>query len=107
MQVRSDFPAAETFFGDSMAPYIDDIIDHTCKIRTFDPEKNALHEYVWHRDEKDREVTVLGGEGWKIQFDNELPQNININDTFFIPKMIYHRIIPGKTKLRIKINEKL
>jgi hypothetical protein len=90
-----------------MAPYIDDVIDLTCKIRTFDPFKSGSHEYVWHRDERDREVKVLEGDGWKIQFDNELPQNINMNDTFFIPKMVYHRIIPGKTTLRIQINEKL
>jgi len=90
-----------------MAPYIDDVIDRASKIRTFDPSKSKSHEYVWHRDESDREVTVLEGEGWKIQFDNELPQNINMNDTFFIPKMVYHRIIPGKTKLRIRIDEKL
>ena len=96
-----------TFFGDDMAPYIDDVIDCTCKIRTFDPSKSESHEYVWHRDERDREVTILEGSGWKIQFDNELPQNINTNDTFFIPKMVYHRIIPGKTMLRIKIDEKL
>jgi hypothetical protein len=89
-----------------MAPYIDEVIDN-CRIRTFDPLQTNSEEYVWHRDFNDREIEVLDGIGWMIQFDNELPMIINRTNKIFIPKMVYHRIIPGKTKLRIKINEKL
>jgi len=89
-----------------MAPYIDEVIDN-CRIRTFDPLQTYSEEYVWHRDFNDREIEVLDGIGWMIQFDNELPMIINRTNKIFIPKMVYHRIIPGKTKLRIKINEKL
>lgn len=88
-----------------MEPYIDQIIDD-CKIRIFDPNNTNADEYVWHRDKNDRTITVLEGAGWMLQFDNELPQIINIGDNIFIPEMIYHRIIPGESALRIKINEK-
>jgi mannose-6-phosphate isomerase-like protein (cupin superfamily) len=89
-----------------MKPYIDEKINEHCWIRTFDPSVTENEEYVWHRDYNDRIVQVLEGSGWKFQFDNELPFDININDKFTIPKMVYHRIKPGKTKLRISINEK-
>jgi len=89
-----------------MKPYIDEKISDTEWIREFNPEVNESEEYIWHRDLKDRKIIVLEGHGWKFQCDNELPFNININDKFIIPRMIYHRLIPGKSKLRIKINEK-
>lgn len=87
--------------------YIDEKLSDTSWIREFDPEITESEEYVWHRDLNDREVEVLEGGGWKFQFDNDLPFFINRNNSIQVPKMVYHRIIPGKTKLRIKINEKL
>lgn len=62
-------------------------------------------ELVWHRDEKDRYVTVLEGEGWEFQLDNELPLALKKRDSIFIPKQTYHRVIKGKTDLLIKIEE--
>lgn len=88
-------------------PYIDEKLSEGCWIREFDPSLNDSDEYVWHRDVNDREVELMDGDGWMFQFDNELPKIINKNEVIFVPKMVYHRIIPGKTKLRIKINEEL
>lgn len=85
--------------------YIDERIDEKSWIREFDPSVTESEEYVWHRDYNDRRVEILEGDGWQFQFDNELPIFINKNEELFIPKMVYHRIIPGKNKLRIKINE--
>ena len=90
-----------------MKPYTDDYIDEHCWIRTFDPNVSESEEYVWHRDYNDREIEVLEGVGWKFQFDDEIPRVINTKDKIFIPSMVYHRIIPGKTKLRIRIDEKV
>jgi hypothetical protein len=90
--------------GDDMC-YIDEQIDEKSWIREFDPSVTESEEYVWHRDHNDRRVVILDGDGWQFQFDNELPIFINKNEELFIPKMVYHRIIPGKNKLRIKINE--
>ena len=87
--------------------YIDEKLSDTSWIREFDPEITESEEYVWHRDLNDRDVEILEGTDWKFQFDNELPFFINSNNTIHIPKMVYHRLIPGKSKLRIKINEEL
>jgi quercetin dioxygenase-like cupin family protein len=89
-----------------MQPYIDEKISDNEWIRTFDPNISESEEYVWHRDYADRIFTVIEGEGWKFQFDNELPFFINKSDKIHVPKMAYHRLIPNKNKLRIEINEK-
>ncbi len=71
-------------------------------IRTFSqdiPEQ----ELVWHRDERDREITILEETDWQFQFDNELPQTLK--DTIFIPKDTYHRVIKGTNKLIVRIKE--
>lgn len=86
-------------------PFEDVVISDSVKERRFNPKQTSNHEYVWHRDMADRTVTVLDGIGWKFQMDNELPISINKGDELYIPKMIFHRIIPGTTQLRIKIDE--
>lgn len=86
-------------------PYTDDRLSENSWIRTFDPTITSSDEYVWHRDEKDRVVTVLEGEGWQFQFDNEIPIRINRNEVIRIPKQVYHRIIVGNTPLKLKIEE--
>lgn len=71
-------------------------------VRTFSQDVNE-DELVWHRDERDREVTVLQETDWKFQFDNELPQLLK--DVIFIPKNTYHRVIKGTGELNIQILE--
>lgn len=103
------FPSRESTSGNSTLitklPFVDDILSSDSWIRTFNPCETNNSEYVWHRDRKDREVIILDGIGWSFQLDNELPFNINIGEKIFIPKMVYHRILPGKTILRIRIHE--
>ncbi len=60
-------------------------------------------ELVWHRDERDRQVTVLEQTDWQFQFDNELPQLLK--DVIFIPKNTYHRLIKGTGELNVHIIE--
>lgn len=86
-------------------PFVDIITPEHAIVRLFDPSLTDEEDYVWHRDREDREVTVIEGEGWLFQFDNELPFSINNGDIFFVPKMVYHRIIPGNTQLKVEINE--
>ena len=62
-------------------------------------------ELVWHRDKNSRKVTVLQGEGWKIQMDNLLPEELKKGNSYYIPKMEYHRLIKGKGNLIIQIQE--
>jgi hypothetical protein len=86
-------------------PYIDEKVNSNTWVRTFDPSVSESDEYIWHRDKKDRVVTVLEGQGWKFQFDEQIPQVINSNDKLQIPKLVYHRLILGNTKLKLKIEE--
>ena len=86
-----------------MKPY-KEVIKNNSRIREFKttiPNK----ELVCHRDEKDRYVTILEGEGWGFQMDNELPLELKEKDVIFIPKQTYHRILKGNTTLKIKIEE--
>lgn len=53
-------------------------------------------DLVWHRDKEDRTIYVLESVGWKFQFDDSLPVEMNNGDEFHIPKMVYHRIIKSK-----------
>jgi len=71
-------------------------------VRTFSQNIDE-DELVWHRDKKDREVTVLKETDWQFQFDNELPQVLK--DVIFIPKNTYHRLIKGTGELNIQILE--
>jgi quercetin dioxygenase-like cupin family protein len=62
-------------------------------------------ELVWHRDRSDREVEVVSGVGWKLQLDDQLPEELHPGGIYYIPAMTYHRIIKGSTSLTIKIRE--
>ncbi len=72
--------------------------------RTFS-ESVDEHELTWHRDKKDRVVKLLSETDWMIQFDNELPIKMNVNETITIPKNIYHRVVKGKGDLVVEITE--
>lgn len=75
-------------------------------IRTFYSDKPS-NEFVWHRDHEDREIEILEGEGWSLQFENTLPYNLNGINKIYIPKNVYHRLIKGYNNLKVKINVKL
>ena len=72
--------------------------------RTFSKDVEEA-ELIWHRDLRDREITVLEGEGWKLQYDNQLPIDLKPGDNWYIPKMDFHRLWKGSTDLRLKIRE--
>ena len=86
-----------------MKPY-QEVIQPNTKIRKFTLDTDS-NELVWHRDEKDRYVTILEGKGWEFQLDNELPLELKKGDCIFIPKQTYHRVIKGTTDLVIQIQE--
>jgi mannose-6-phosphate isomerase-like protein (cupin superfamily) len=85
-------------------PYNDSRINNEEFERVFD--KDVLsEELVWHRDHCDRLVTVLEGNGWEIQFENQLPRKIQVGDEIWIPAKTYHRIKRGKSDLKVRIRE--
>ena len=81
----------------SSVPYID-----IGGIRKFSSLTNT-DEFVWHRDEEDREIVVLSGNNWMLQFDNQLPKELEIGKKYIIKKNSWHRVIKGYGDLIIKI----
>ena len=75
------------------------------KFRRVFTENVETDELIWHRDREDRKVFVESGNDWMLQIDNELPQVLQEGQTYFIPKMTYHRVIKGTGDLKIIIDE--
>ena len=87
-------------------PYNQKNLNNGVFLRTF--SKDILsEELVWHRDHYDRIVEVLEGDNWEIQFENQLPQTLNVGEEYVIPAYTYHRIKRGTTDLKVKIKENL
>lgn len=81
-------------------------INNGIKYREFDPMVES-DELVWHRDRQSRLVTVLEGEGWMFQMDNDVPKEMKSGDILEVKKMEYHRLYKaGTTPLKISIKEK-
>jgi len=84
-------------------PYTE-VIEDDYIVREFSGDVNES-ELIWHRDKNTRRVTVLQSEGWKIQMDNNLPEDLEQGNNYYIPKMEYHRLIKGKGNLLLQIKE--
>ena len=88
-----------------MKPYKDTILNENIRVRYFEQGVSA-DDMVWHRDEHDRIVEVVDGEGWLFQRDNKVPQLLDIGESIEISAGEWHRLIPGETDLIITITEK-
>ena len=84
-------------------PYLDKYVDN--KIVRYFSEELDDKELIWHRDKKTRDVEVISGDGWQLQMDNELPEDLKKGKIYRIPKMEYHRVIKGTSQLVLKIKE--
>ena len=77
-------------------------------LRIFD--KKVKHKHLsWHQDSKDREVEILNKcKGWEFQYDDCIPTNLQLGDTFKITKETFHRLIKSSksTDLILKIKER-
>lgn len=80
-------------------PYVED-----GDIRIFSPDVFD-YELEWHVDFEDRIVKIIDTSGWKIQFDNQIPQELTKNQKIFIKKMTWHRIIRGDGQLVVQITK--
>ena len=83
-----------------MHPYKDIEVTDKYIIREFNENIDPI-ELMWHHDNEDRLVEVIGKTDWKIQLDNQLPTSLNT--PIFIPKHEWHRAIKGTGVLRLKI----
>ena len=86
-----------------MKPYTDIEVTDKYIIREFSENIDPI-ELLWHRDDEDRTLEILGETNWGIQLDNELPTSLN--KPIFIPRHHWHRVIKGNDSLRLKIYKK-
>ena len=84
-------------------PYKDLEVTDEYIIREFDDNIDPI-ELMWHRDDEDRVVEIIEpGKGWKIQFENELPWDLEPNMSVCILRHEWHRVIKGTDTLKLKI----
>jgi hypothetical protein len=86
-----------------MRPYTDIEVTDEYIIREFNENIDPI-ELMWHRDDEDRTVEVMGKTDWKLQLENQLPTSIN--HPIFIPRHEWHRAIKGTGNLKLKIYKK-
>ena len=84
-----------------MQPYTDLEINNKYIIREFSQYIDPI-ELMWHRDDEDRTIEILGETDWAIQLDNSLPTSLN--DRIFIKRHQWHRVIKGTGNLLLKIH---
>ncbi len=80
-------------------PYKDIEITDKYIVREFSENIDPI-ELLWHRDDENRTVEIIGETDWKLQLDNQLPTSIN--QPIFIPKHEWHRVIKGTGTLKLK-----
>ena len=81
-------------------PYTDIEVTDKYIIREFNEDIDPI-ELLWHRDDEHRTIEIIGKTDWKIQLDNKLPTSLN--ESIYIPKHEWHRVIKGKGILKLKI----
>ena len=85
-----------------MRPYTDLEVTDKYIIREFNENIDPI-ELLWHRDDEQRLVEIIGETDWKIQLDNQLPTSMN--QPIFIKKHEWHRVIKGTGTLKLKIHK--
>jgi hypothetical protein len=83
-------------------PYTDIEITDKYIIREFNENIDPI-ELMWHRDDEDRTVEIIGETNWKVQLENCLPSSLN--ERIFIPRHEWHRVIKGTGTLKLKIHK--
>ena len=83
-------------------PFTEQQLDTKLFLREFSADVDEM-ELVWHEDREDRIVSVVEGNGWKFQFDEEFPIEMEDGIDITIPKGVIHRVIKGKGPLKIKV----
>jgi hypothetical protein len=84
-------------------PYIDIEVTDQYIIREFTENIDPI-ELMWHRDDENRLVEIIGETDWQVQLENQLPTSLN--QPIFIPKHEWHRVIKGTGTLKLKIHKK-
>lgn len=85
-----------------LLPYKDTLINNEL-VREFDENIDPV-ELMWHRDQEDRIIESVEKTDWKFQLENNLP--VEIKETIFIPRGVWHRVIKGTGSIKVKIIQK-
>ena len=85
-------------------PFEEEKIDEYNFIRTFPADVDEM-DLIWHADKENRIITVLKGNGWKFQFDEELPIEMTEGLSISIFKGRIHRVIKGHGQLKIELQK--
>ena len=82
-------------------PYTDLEITDKYIIREFGENIDPI-ELMWHRDDEDRTIEIIGETDWAIQLEDSLPTSLN--ERIFIKRHEWHRVVKGTGKLTLKIH---
>ena len=85
-------------------PFEEEQINENTFIRTFSADVDEM-ELIWHEDKENRVINVLEGNGWKFQFDEELPFEMTDGLDISIFKGRIHRVIKGHGLLKIELHK--
>ena len=85
---------------DTGRPYTDVENNDLYIVREFDKNIDPI-ELLWHRDDEDRTLEIIGTTDWQLQIEDNLPTSLN--QPIFIPRHTWHRAIKGTGSLRLKI----
>ena len=87
-------------------PFIETKIDKYTFIREFSNDVDEM-DLVWHEDPENRVIEVIEGNGWKFQYDDQLPFEMIDGVEFTIIKGQIHRVIKGYGPLKIKLQKNI
>ena len=85
-------------------PFTEQRLSTKLFLREFSADVDEM-ELIWHEDREDRIVSVVEGNGWKFQFDEELPIEMTEGKNISILKGVIHRVIKGNGPLVIKLQK--
>ena len=79
-------------------PFEEKQIDQFNFIRTFSADVDEM-DLIWHADKENRIITVLEGNGWKFQFDEELPIEMTEGKSISILKGVLKSYIADSSNI--------
>lgn len=88
----------------SKVPFLEKEALKGIHIRLF-TESTEPEDLVWHRDREYRLVYVRESSDWKMQFENELPIDMNPGDLFEVHYGEWHRLVKGSGDLVLEIKK--
>ena len=96
---------SNAILGGDVFPFQEQKLGGSKVVRTFSEDVESS-ELIWHRDKEERIVTILEGDEWGLQLDNQMPLKLQVGKQYIIPQEEWHRVIKGRGNLVIEILKK-